>query len=183
MPLAALAGPAGGPALVITNFPNTTTSFATPRPVLQIEGYSAGDLAALYIEHPDADGNLILEDGFLTGRAWQDLEVVNTPQGPVTNLVGRATRHNFQFFDVELAPGANELRLHAFDAAGRESVRVLNVTFSTVGDTAAPALDVHWPPDGAALLGTNFMARGTGEQSQRGLSLGGRPREHPYPSN
>jgi hypothetical protein len=132
------------PVLTVTNPASGTVSV----PMIQLQGYSSGELASLSYDVSNATGIFTNYTGYVTGEFYD------------TNLMQFTTNY-FQCYDVVLTNGLNTVTIHAVDVFGQVATTNFNVTLDYSGDTTPPALSVLWPHNGTYISGGSFTFQGS----------------------
>jgi hypothetical protein len=119
-----------------------TNASVVSKPMITVQGYANGPLKNLTFDVNNAAGVVTDQQGY-----WQ-AAVYNT------NL-WQFTTNLFACYDIALASGLNTVVLHATDLGGN----MVSTNFSVILDYSAdtpPSLTLVWPPDGAAIAGSDF---------------------------
>lgn len=148
-------------------------------------------LSSLIITYPT---NKITSQPYLQVLGYINTERFKDFQCDLSNAAGKSTHDVFLYdkqgwdadkndyakcffhaYDLELAPGTNSITLHCRLTGNYVSTNI-EVIFSTVGDTNAPAITPFWPTNNMELSGSTFTARGNVDDytaSLKGIISGG----------
>jgi hypothetical protein len=116
----------------------------TFQPLLHLEGISSEPLASLTVDLQHAHG----ASPGLIGASDYD---------PISQQM---TTTRFQCYDLELAPGNNDVVVRATDLAGNTSARLFTFNLELGADTTAPSFQVEWPLPNARIAGPTLTLRG-----------------------
>ena len=132
------------PQLVITN----PTASTVDKPVIQLQGFANEALQAISYDITNAlrAGHQPADDGDRT-RTYS------------TNTAEFTTNY-FQAYDVPLTNGLNVITFHATDLAGNVTTTNFNFTLNYSAKTNPPAVQLFWPQNGMAIVGTNIVCQG-----------------------
>lgn len=132
------------PNIVITNPPGSMVS----QPMIQLQGYSIQPLDQIRYELVNARGQRRSGEG-LVNDTVTDLSTVSL----------RSTNF-FTCYDLDLAPGTNQIVLRCQDYAGNWGTNTYTYVFTTGRDRTPPKIALEYPHHGQTLSSDYFTARG-----------------------